>query len=176
MRVEDVIEVALDAKQEGRPDWFLSATRTLQAIDATYLGRRNGKQFAIAQCVRELPASEIAGPGISVGKVQQWLYRIWGKSKLRGVTVTKPYVILSQSFRWKKDGEIAIFDAREIDGEFDIPEDKNGMIWPLSYGPGFADSCEFSGVTVDEAWVYCGITHTVACDAFVRNPPRRRNR
>ena len=144
---------------------FQRASETLRAIDATYLGRR-GQQFAIAQCVRELP-----GPG---DNATHWLYRIWGKSKLRGVTVTKPYVILSQSFRWKKDGEIAIFDAREIDGEFDIPEDKNGMIWPLSFGPGFSDSAEFSGITVDEAWVYCGITHTVACDAFVRNPPRRR--
>lgn len=163
MRVEDVIQVALDAAQEKRPGWFLRASETLGAIDARYLGRR-GQQLAIAQCVRGLDSGD--------PKVTWTLYRIWGKTKLVKTTPARPFLIASLSYRNKKDGELAFFGAEE--NSTDIPEDANGNIWPLSTGKHFGDSADWWGTTLEDAFRQVGITHAVPCDAFVRNPRRRR--
>ncbi len=163
MRVEDVIQVALDAAQEKRPDWFLRASETLRAVDVEYLGRR-GQQFAIAQCIRALDSED--------PKVTWTLYRIWGKTKLREVTAREPYIITSMSYRNKKDGELAFFHADE--NSTDIREDASGMIWPISTGKNFGDSADWWGVTLEEAFGEVGITHTVPCGVVVKNPRRRR--
>ena len=174
-QVDDVIQVAMDIAEEQRPHWWRKATKALHEIaGAGFLDRANQDRFVVAQCIRELepPSSTI----------RQWLYRIWGKSRLNDVYVREPYIIVSYSTQVHARGELAIFRATADSTE--VAEDAYGHVWPLGVDglTGFLDEraswTDVGGnaqLAVHERLTEIGCTHIVPCDAqlaLAENPAR----
>jgi len=152
--VEHTIQVAMDAAEREQYGWFIEASEILGQVGARYLGRRNEEApIAVAQCLRGLPTKD--------PRIQHWLYRIWGSTRL----TAGPYVIVSQSMvlagSFGIRDELAIFPA-----DRDAKELPN-LTWPIVLdepdAPFGADRADFRDTPIDVAFSVVGITHVIAC-------------